>query len=120
MWKTFRELRPAPLWLGSWRRQATEGLVCLWLLGKRHLAEGLSLFAAKKRRKNRHRFDAVDADQGCGPGPGECGHLTTAYSPVWGPVSKENDFKTIFRQQLLVYRYRDRLPCVRGAGAEGD
>ena len=49
---------------------------------------GLSLFAAKKRRKNRHRFEAVDADQGCGPGPGECGHLTTAYSGLGG-LSKE-------------------------------
>ena len=57
--------------------------------GKRVLAGELSLFAAKKRRKNRHRFEAVDADQGCGPGPGECGHLTTAYSPAWGPVNKE-------------------------------
>ena len=57
----------------------------LFLFGKRVLAGKLSLFAAKKRRKNRHRFEAVDADQGCGPGPGECGHLTTAYSGPGGP-----------------------------------
>ena len=64
----------------------------------------LSLFAAKKRRKNRHRFEAVDADQGCGPGPGVCGHLTTAYSPGWGPVNKENDFNAISQKILLCGR----------------
>ncbi len=58
------------------------------LLGRRHLAVELFLFVVKKEPKNRHRFDAVDADQGCGPGPGVCGHLTTAYSPGWGPVNK--------------------------------
>ncbi|MBM6717244.1 hypothetical protein H6B15_11340 [Gemmiger formicilis] len=47
------------------------------------------LFVTKKEAKKCHRFDAVDADQGCGPGPGVCGHLTTAYSPGWGPVNKE-------------------------------
>ena len=64
--------------------------VLFWwfFLGGRQSAVELSLFAAKKRRKNRHRFEAVDADQGCGPGPGVCGHLTTAYSPGWGPVNK--------------------------------
>ena len=50
----------------------------LLLLGERHLAGWLFLFVVKKEPKNRHRFEAVDADQGCGPGPGECGHLTTA------------------------------------------
>ena len=57
----------------------------LAFLGRRQAAGELSLFAAKKRRKNRHRFEAVDADQGCGPGPGVCGHLTTAYSGPGGP-----------------------------------
>ena len=71
------------------------------LLGKRQSAEELFLFDVKKEPKNRHRFDAVGADQGCGPGPGECGHLTTAYSPGWGPVNKENDFNAISRQMLL-------------------
>ena len=61
----------------------------LSLFGKRELAGELFLFGVKKEPKNRHRFEAVDADQGCGPGPGECGHLTTAYSPGWGPVNKE-------------------------------
>ena len=56
--------------------------------GKRQSAVELFLFGVKKEPKNRHRFDAVDADQGCGPGPGVCGHLTTAYSPGWGPVNK--------------------------------
>ena len=39
------------------------------LLGRRQSAGELSLFAAKKRRKNRHRFEAVDADQGCALDP---------------------------------------------------
>ena len=64
-------------------------LAHIQLPGRRYLAVVSFLFAAKKEAKKRHRFDAVDADQGCGPGPGECGHLTTAYSPAWGPVSKE-------------------------------
>ena len=46
--------------------KSSRGIFCCLLLGRRHLAVELSLFAAKKRRKNRHRFDAVDADQGCG------------------------------------------------------
>ena len=54
------------------------------LPGERLLAVVLFLFGVKKEPKNRHRFDAVDADQGCGPGPGECGHLTTAYSGPGG------------------------------------
>ena len=53
--------------------------------GKRLLAGVSFLFDAKKEAKKRHRFEAVDADQGCGPGPGECGHLTTAYSGPGGP-----------------------------------
>ena len=64
-------------------------LAYIQLPGRRYLAVGPFLFDAKKEAKKRHRFDAVDADQGCGPGPGVCGHLTTAYSPAWGPVSKE-------------------------------
>ena len=58
------------------------------LPGERLPAGWLFLFGVKKEPKNRHRFEAVDADQGCGPGPGVCGHLTTAYSPGWGPVNK--------------------------------
>ena len=57
----------------------------LLLFGKRELAGELFLFGVKKEPKNRHRFEAVDADQGCGPGPVECGHLTTAYSGPGGP-----------------------------------
>ena len=34
------------------------------LPGKRLAADGLFLFGVKKEPKNRHRFDAVDADQG--------------------------------------------------------
>ena len=64
-------------------------LAYIQLPGRRYLAVGPFLFDAKKEAKKRHRFDAVDADQGCGPGPGVCGHLTTAYSPAWRPVSKE-------------------------------
>ena len=63
--------------------------VGLSLFGKRVPAGVSFLFVTKKEAKKCHRFDAVDADQGCGPGPGECGHLTTAYSPAWGPVNKE-------------------------------
>ena len=58
---------------------------CVRLTGKRLPADRLFPFGVKKEPKNRHRFDAVDADQGCGPGPGECGHLTTAYSGPGGP-----------------------------------
>ena len=60
-------------------------VLCFGESGGRVPAGKLSLFGVKKRRKNRHRFDAVDADQGCGPGPGVCGHLTTAYSGPGGP-----------------------------------
>ena len=59
------------------------------LLDRRQAAGVSFLFVTKKEAKKCHRFDAVDADQGCGPGPGVCGHLTTAYSPGWGPVNKE-------------------------------
>ena len=58
---------------------------CGRLYGKRLLAGRSFLFVTKKEAKNRHRFEAVDADQGCGPGPGVCGHLTTAYSGPGGP-----------------------------------
>ena len=63
-------------------------IFCFLLLGKRQPIGWLFLFGVKKEPKNRHRFDAVDADQGCGPGPGVCGHLTTAYSGPGG-LSKE-------------------------------
>ena len=43
---------------------------CLFANGRRQSAGWLFLFGVKKEPKNRHRFEAVDADQGCGPGPG--------------------------------------------------
>ncbi len=85
------------LWQLSKQSERAAFFVGFSFLGRRQSAGCLFLFDVKKEPKNRHRFDAVDADQGCGPGPGVCGHLTTAYSPGWGPVNKENDFKTISR-----------------------
>ena len=97
----------------------------LGLQGKRHLAGELSLFAAKKRRKNRHRFEAVDADQGCGPGPGDAATLRRPSHRLW-PVSKENDLK--WRDQKVHYKREEScwfnnefpvcLPCARGGAAQ--
>ncbi len=56
--------------------------------GDRQAAGVSFLFVAKKEAKKRHRFDAVDADQGCGPGPGDAATLRRPTHRL-GPVSKE-------------------------------
>ena len=58
------------------------------------------LFVPEKEAKRARRFDAAAADQGCGPGPGECGHLTTAYSGPGGP-EQGRDFNGV-TERLLV------------------
>ena len=60
-------------------------LFCWLFLGRRQSAGELSLFAAKKRRKNRHRFEAVDADQGCGRRIGTAGLFASFWSQKEGP-----------------------------------
>ena len=58
------------------------------LIGKRQSAGVLSLFDAKKRRKKRHRSDAVDAGWGCGPRPQDAATLRRP-SQALGGLSKE-------------------------------
>ena len=49
-------------------------------------------FRARKGSEKGPPFRCGGRRPGLRPRTPRCGHLTTAYSPAWGPVNKENDF----------------------------
>ena len=58
-------------------------------IGKRLLAGGLLPFRARKGSEKGPPFRCGGRRLGLRPQTPRCGHLTTAYSPAWGPVNKE-------------------------------
>ena len=81
-------------------------------------------FVTKRKRKV-PPFRCGGRRPGLRPRTPRCGHLTTAYSPAWGPVNKENDFNTISRKVMLsgkkqyfTTRLFKSLPCSGPPGPE--
>ena len=62
------------------------------LPGKTTSYRGVLPFCRQKGSEKAPPFRCGGRRPGLRPRTPRCGHLTTAYSPAWGPVNKENDF----------------------------